>query len=135
MHDALGVGRVQRVRHVDGDSQQLLDFQRAVADQMLQGLAFQVLHDNERGPIIFADVIDGANVGMIQCRSGLGLAAKAAQRLLVAGNVLGEKLEGDEAAEARVLGLINYAHPATAKFLNHAVVGDSLSNHDYAVEM
>jgi len=42
--------------------------------------------------------MDGADVGMVERRGGARLAAEALQRLSIAGNVLGQKLERDEAA-------------------------------------
>ena len=38
MDDAFRVRRVQRIRDLDGQGQQRLQFQRPVADQMLQSL-------------------------------------------------------------------------------------------------
>jgi hypothetical protein len=35
---------------------------------VFQGLAFQILHGDEGFAVFFADVVDRANIGMIQCR-------------------------------------------------------------------
>ena len=49
--------------------------------------------------VVLTDVVDGADVGMIQCRSSLSLALKTFQRLRVMRDIFRQELEGDEAAE------------------------------------
>ena len=66
--------RVERISHIGRDGEKPVEVQRSVADEVLQGLAFQILHDDEGHPIVFADVIDCADVGMVQGGCGLGLA-------------------------------------------------------------
>ena len=96
---------------------------------MLQGHAVQKLHGDERLAVLLANFVDRADIGMIQRRSGLRLALKARQRLRVSGNLVGQKLQGDKAAERDVLGFVDDAHPAAAEFLDDAVVRDGLANH------
>jgi hypothetical protein len=64
---------------------------------VLQGCTVQKFHGDEGAPFVVADVVDGADVGMIERRGGTGLAAKALQRLRVTSCIIGKKLEGDEA--------------------------------------
>ena len=85
---------------------------------MLQGLAVEKLHGDEGLAIFFADVVNGADVGMVQCGSGLGFALKAGERLRVAGNFIGKELEGDETMKPRVFGFVDDAHAAAAQFLD-----------------
>ena len=47
----------------------------------------------------------------------------------VFGDFVGQKLQGDEAVELDVLGLVDNPHPATAQLLNDAVVRDGLADH------
>ena len=67
MHDALDVGRIESVRNLDGKRQQRLQFQRSIADRVLQGLALQELHGDKRLTILLTNVIYRADVVMIQC--------------------------------------------------------------------
>jgi hypothetical protein len=55
----------------------------------------------------------GAEVGMIQRRSGLGLAL--AEHARAAGDVFRKKLQVYEVPQVRVFGLRNHAHPASAR--------------------
>ena len=70
----------------------------------LQRLALDVLHDQ----VIRADIIKLADVGMIQRRDGSGLAFKALAELFL------RELNGDDAAQARVAGLVHLPHAARA---------------------
>ena len=74
----------------------------------------------------FADFVDGADVGVIEGGGGAGFAAKALEGLRVVGDFVGEKFQGDEAAEFGVFGFEDHAHAAAADFVEDAVVGDSL---------
>ena len=53
---------------------------------------------------------------MIEGRSGAGFAFETIERAGVAGEVVGKEFQGDEAAEFRVLGLVDHAHPAAEPF-------------------
>jgi hypothetical protein len=67
-------------------------------------------------------------LGVIQGGSSLGFALETRECLGVAGNFLGQKLEGYKSVEPRVLGLIDHAH-AAAQLLNNAVVRNGLPEH------
>src|SRR5580704_12777107 len=77
----------------------------------------------------WSDIVDRADVGMVQGGSGLGLALEAGKRLRVAGNFLRQEFEGDEAVQARVLGFVYDAHAAAAEFFYDAVVRNGLADH------
>ena len=66
---------------------------------MFQRHAVEKLHGDERFAVLVVDFMDGADVGMIQGRGGLGLALEAAERLRVSGYIVGKELESDKAAE------------------------------------
>ena len=78
--------------------------------------------------VFFADVVDGADVGMVESGGGFGFAAKAAEGLGIFGEVVGKKFQSDEAVEARVLSLVDDSHAAAAEHLDDAVMGDGLSD-------
>ena len=72
--------------------------------------------------------MDGADVGMIQGRSGLRFTLKAGQCLSVAGHFIGQELESNKTMQSRVLRLVDNAHPAATEFFKDAVVRDDLSD-------
>ena len=96
---------------------------------MLERLTIQKLHRDKCLGILFADVIDGADVGVIQGRRSLRLATEAAEALGIARDFVRQKLQGDETVQARVLGLVNHTHAAAAELLDDAVMRDGLVDH------
>src|SRR6266851_6770636 len=66
---------------------------------------------------------------MVESRRSASFPAKAFESLRVLREILREKLQSDKATEFRVLGLVNYTHPATAELLDDAVVRDGLTDH------
>src|SRR5690348_14351328 len=98
-------------------------------DEVLQRNPIQELHHDESFVLVLPDVVNGANVGMIQSRGGLRLALKSGQGLWVAEDLIGQELEGNKAMQAGVLGLVHHSHASAANLLDDLVVGDFLANH------
>ena len=96
---------------------------------MLQRHPVQKLHDDERLAVLLADVINRADVGMVQGGSCLGLAPETLQSVAVLGYIFGQELQAYKTVESAVLGLVHHTHPAAAQFLDDAVVRDGLSDH------
>jgi hypothetical protein len=97
MNDSLGVRGVQRVGDFDADVEQAVHFQRVAVHSVLQRSAVEKFHGDEGFAVFFADIVDGANAGMVQGGSGLRLALEAPEGLLVARNFRGQKFQRDEA--------------------------------------
>ena len=114
------------------EREQGLDVQRAARDAVLQSHALEKLHGDEGVAFVLADVVNGADVGMVQRGGGLGFALETAQRLRVSGDVVGKKFQRDEAVQARVFGLVDNAHAAAAELFDDAVVRDGLADHGRA---
>jgi hypothetical protein len=96
---------------------------------MLQGHAVKKFHHDEGLAFTLADFVDGTDVGMIQGRCGTSLPAEAFERPRVSGNICRQELQGDEATNLRVLGLVHDTHPTAAELLDNAVVRDGLADH------
>ena len=126
---AFRMRRIQGVGDVESDLQQAMQFHRLAADQMPEGDAIQKLHDDEGLVVIVVDLVDGADVGMVQGGSSARLATKARQGQGIVSNIRRQELDRHEAAELQVLGLVNHSHAATAEFFHDAVVGDGLVDH------
>ncbi len=89
---------------------------------MLEGLAFEQLHGDEGLVSVLANLVDGADVGVVEGGGGAGFAQETFERLTVAGEVLGQELESDEAAELGVFGLVDHTHAAAAELFHDTVV-------------
>jgi len=79
--------------------------------------------------MLIVNFVDGADVRMIQRRSSLGLALKAAERLRVFAYIVGQELQSHEAAEFQILSLVHNAHAPAAQFLENAVMRDGVVDH------
>ena len=124
--DASGVGRVERVGDFDAQRERHLQFHRTSGDHVLEGHAVQELHDEESAAVVLADVVDGADVGMIQGGGRLGLAAETLQGLMILREIVGEEFQSDETAQTGVLGFVDDTHAATAELLHDPVMRDGL---------
>ena len=96
---------------------------------MFQREAVEKLHGDEGLAVVLADVVDRADVRMVQGGRRLGFALKTGERLRVAGNFFREEFQGDETMQAGVFGFVNHAHAAAAEFFHDAVVRNGLVNH------
>ncbi len=96
---------------------------------MLQRLAFQQLHGDERTALEFANVVNGADVRMVERGSGARFATESLDSLSVMRNIVGQEFQRDIATETRVLGLINHTHSAAADLFEHVVMRDGATNH------
>jgi hypothetical protein len=85
------------------------------------------MHD-ERSLVLLADVVDRADVRVVQRRRRLRFAREPAQRLWIPRELFGDELERHRTAEARVVGLVNDAHAAAAQPGDDTVVRERLTD-------
>ena len=114
MNNTFLVRGIERVGNLDGEIERPPGFKPAGGDNVLQSFAFQALHHDKAAAIVLADVVNGADVRMIQAGSRLRFALKAFERLRAASQIFGEEFERHGTLEAHVLGLIDLAHAARA---------------------
>jgi hypothetical protein len=96
---------------------------------VLQGAAGKVLEHYEGLPVVFTDVVHGADARMVEGRRGSGLALESIEGLLILGERLGKELEGDGASEARILRLVHDTHAAATVLSHDAVMRVGESDH------
>ncbi len=123
MDDAFAVGGVEGVGHADRQVEQSIDRERAHGDAVLQGDALQKLHRDKGPAVVLVDVVNRADVRVVERTGGAGLALEALESRMVGGDVVGQEFQRDGAAELGVLGLVNDAHPAAAEPFGNAVMG------------
>ncbi len=100
MNDALGVRGLERATNLHGVAQCLIERERTV-----ERGAFDKLHDQVSRP----DIVDLADVRMIQRGDGFGFALKALRELC------GGDFNGYVAIQSRIVRAIHLAHPARAE--------------------
>ena len=118
---------------MNGDVEKLIDLDGAAADEVFQSLAVEKFHGDEGAAFGFADVVDGADVGVIEGGCGLGFALEAGECLRISGDVFGEEFESDEAVEAGVFGFVDDAHAAATEFVGDEEVGEVLADHGWGM--
>jgi hypothetical protein len=96
---------------------------------MLQRDAFHELHGDKHLAVLLANLVDRADVGMIQRRGCARLSPKTFHCLWDLGQILRKKLKRDKPAKGRVFGLVDNTHPAAAQLFNDAVARDGLADH------
>jgi len=93
---------------------------------------FEQLHHDEVLPVVIRclpDVVNGADMRMVERGCGSRFALKTLHRLRVGGEVRREELQGHLSSEPRVFRAVDDAHAAAAKHVQHAIVGDDLADH------
>jgi len=80
---------------------------------------------------VFLNVVNGADVGVIQRGSGARFPLESLEGLRIPGHILGEKFECDEAAKLGVLGFVDHAHATAAEFFDNPVVAESFADHGW----
>ena len=116
MYDAGGVRGGERVGHLRGDAQRIGEPHAFARNQLVQGLAIQQLHDDVGLAVLFADFVDGDDIGMVQSGSGFGLLHEARATVGIGAAGFGQQFDGDETVQALVAGLVDPAHAAFADF-------------------
>ncbi len=128
VNDVFGVRSVERVGDFDCESQEVFDVHGAAVDAVLERLAIEKFHGDEGVAILLADIVNRADVGMVQCGGGLRFTLESRQSLWIAGDILRQKFQRDESLEARVFGLVNDTHASAAELFDDAVVGEGLTD-------
>ena len=76
-----------------------------------------------------ADVIDGDNVGMIECSRSSRFILEAPQAILIVSKSGFEQLEGNFPAKALIGRAVNLSHPSGADAFMYPIVTQDLASH------
>jgi hypothetical protein len=131
MQDAERVGGVEAIGDLDAEVEHLADFQRPALDHLIERLALEQLHGDELRTVVLVDLVDRADVRMVQRRGGPRLAQEAIQRVLIVCAIRWQEFQRHLARQAEVFRLVDDAHPTGAERLQHPVVCDRLLDHRY----
>src|SRR5215469_17638419 len=83
VNDAFGVRSIEGVGNFDGDPQKGFQFKWTTSNCVFQSLALQKLHGDERPAVFFTDIMNGADIWMVQRGSRLGFPSKSLQCLAI----------------------------------------------------
>src|SRR5262249_45898318 len=120
------MGCVEGIGNLDAEVEHGFEVERLPCDLVLQGRPVEEFHNDERLSVRPAEVMDRANVRMVQSGGSAGFTTEAFQCLWVVRHVIGQEFEGDKTTKIGVLSFVNDTHSTTAQLLCDAVVRDGL---------
>src|SRR5512146_288192 len=91
--------------------------------------AVNELHDDELLATRLLNVVNDADVRVIQRRGCARLLQKPLALGLVSAETVREKLQGYNPVELCIVGLIDHTHPALTELLEDCVMGDGFIDH------
>ena len=113
----------------DANCKQLFERQRFSAEQMLQRLSFQQFHGDEMLAVRFVDLVNRADVRVIERGGGKGFALESFSGRGIILHFRGQKFQRDMAAQLEVFGFVDHTHPAAAELRQNAVMRDGFPDH------
>ena len=133
VNHALGVRRLQRVADVFRNVERFFDRNRPALDSLRERLALDQFEDEESQTLVFLEIVDGGNVGMIERGQNFGLTLEAAYAFGIVAELLGKNLDCDFALQLQVARGVNLSHPALAD-QGRNFIGAELSSNTYGHE-
>jgi hypothetical protein len=124
--DSLRMCRVQRIGDLDAQIEHRFDLRRLATNYVPECLPLQQFHRNESSSICLVDLVDRADVWVVQGGRSLGLPLKTAEGLSVVGKLVGKELQGDVATELEVFRLVHHTHAPAPDPAEDAVMGNRL---------
>src|SRR5262249_8013403 len=129
MHDAACMRCRQGVANLDGDRERRLQLQRAAVDQFAHIRSFYSLHDDKVDTISKRQIVNCANVWMIQRRGELCFSFEASKIYFIRSQLRWQNLDDDGSFEFCVDCFVNCTLPAGAELGNDAIVKKRLPDH------
>ena len=117
MDHAAAVRLVERVGDVDGTAHRLVDAHGPTPEPVLERFAFEALHHEEVDAVLVADVVQRADVRVIEAGDDLRFALEARAHRLVRGAARRKHLDRHGAIQPCIDGSIHLAHAARAQKL------------------
>jgi hypothetical protein len=123
MNDATGVQGRECGEYLERDRHGLRHGHAALLQPLGERFAFEQFHGDEKLTAVFTDLVDLADVRVVDARRGARFAPEALARGLVVGDRR-HRLQGHRTAEPFVAGGIHDAHRARSKLVGDCVVPD-----------
>ncbi len=112
MQDAVRVRVAQGVDDLNGARQDLVQLDRCPAQPRVERFALDILHRDVLAAVGFADLVDGADVRVIERGGRARLLQQAPTRVGIGLRLRRQEFQGDAAAELQVIGEKHLGHPA-----------------------
>src|SRR5215475_3532372 len=112
MDDARSMRGVECGGDVDSDGERLIDRQCTLPQSFRQRLPVDVLDDEIVDAVVVTNVVQRADVRMIQFRDRAGLAAESRTAIGIVHVLIAQYLDRDNAIEPRVTHVVDLTHAA-----------------------
>src|SRR5580693_3301337 len=119
---------IQSVGNLCAKIENLVDSQRLLLNSVFERRTVQVFHGDESAALLVADIVDGANIGMIQGGSRLRFALKTGQGLEILGHIIGQEFQRYKSVKASVLSSKHHTHATATDFFEDAIVRNCLTD-------
>ena len=130
MDDVRAVRSRQSVGDLDPNLDRLPDRKGASLQPVGQRLPVEVLHHQEVDLAGAADIVDRADMRMIERGDRARFLLEATAAFGIGGQARRQDLDGDRAAKARVARLVNLAHPPGTDRRDDEVGAETLTDRD-----
>ncbi len=114
----------------DPSSSSVVELERPRPETVPQRLALEQFHRDEGLALVLVDVVDRADVGVLERGGGPRLAPQPLECLRVPAELLRQELQRHAAAELQILGFVDDTHAAAAELPEDTVVRDRLADQD-----
>ncbi len=127
MDDSLLMRCLQRVSNLARQFQRLLAGECILFQPLIQRLPPQEFHHDEGLVAVLPNIVEGADVGVIEGRRSPGLSTKALNGMGIIEVIERKELNSYWAAQSSVSSPIDDTHPALTDLLKDQIVRDRLS--------
>src|SRR5215470_5204643 len=114
MSDAQRMSFVECVRDLNGVSKGFIERQRSFGETFGECFPFEKFHNEEVDSVVMAQIVEDADVWVIEARYRLCFALKSLLELRLFRKMRGQNLYCNRAPETRILRLIHLSHSTHA---------------------
>ena len=108
----MSMRRAECVGNLNRNVEGVVERQRAFLQPVGQRLAFEIFHDEKRRALLFADVVEGADVWMCELRDRAGFTIEAFAKLPIGSERFRNDFDRDRAIEPGVSRFVDLTHAA-----------------------
>jgi hypothetical protein len=121
MSDSLAVGMVQAFGNLNRIADRQFKRQRALPETGSERFTFHQLHDEELLLVVSADVVQHADVRVVEAGDGFGFPLEPFAKARILCDVKVEDLQGDGPPQTSVARSVNFTHAACPEQRGHLV--------------
>jgi hypothetical protein len=118
---------IERIGNLRTELQDLLKRQRTLLKALEESLAFDTLHDEKVHTVLLANVVERANVRMVETGDGFGFALEALLTYGIGRKMWRKNLDRYNALQPRIPCAIHLTHPARTDRLQDLIGPTSCS--------